>query len=134
MAGIGLNVRWRSQIPGAANAGESLSRVRIVDLGFAVPELQVRFDDILGSYALVDFYWRGIRLVGEFDGDMKYTRSRALSGSDPAAVVLHEKKREDALRRRVRGVTRWDWALLRRLPAFAAQLAEAGVPRAAPRR
>lgn len=116
--------------PLAANAGESLSRVRIAELGFEVPELQVRFDEVYGSYAEVDFFWRGIRRVGEFDGDQKYTRSRALSGMEPASVVLAEKRREDALRRKGLMVTRWDWALLWRPAEFAALLLEAGVPRA----
>ena len=113
----------------AGSAGESLSRVRIHELGFAAPELQVRFDDILGSFAVADFYWRGIRLIGEFDGSMKYTRSHQVSGADVGTVVLREKRREDALRRRGEGMARWDWATALAPRELHALLTEFGVPR-----
>ncbi|WP_394554735.1 type IV toxin-antitoxin system AbiEi family antitoxin domain-containing protein [Agromyces sp. MMS24-JH15] len=116
--------------PLAASPGESLSRVRIQELGFRPPELQVRIDGILGSFAEVDFLWRGIRHIGEFDGLLKYTRSREVSGTDPGSVVVREKLREDALRRQGYAVTRWEWATLRQPAVFAALLSEAGIPRA----
>jgi len=47
---------------------------------------------------LVDFYWRRIRKIGEFDGRVKYTRGQVLGNRDPAEVVWEEKVREDALR------------------------------------
>lgn len=115
----------------SANAGESLSRVRMCELGFEIPELQVRFDGVLGSHAVVDFFWPRVGLVGEFDGRHKYTRSMEVSGLDPATVVFREKQREDALRRLGLSVIRWDWPLLFRPAEFARLLLEAGVPRAA---
>ncbi|WP_448808691.1 type IV toxin-antitoxin system AbiEi family antitoxin domain-containing protein [Agromyces bauzanensis] len=116
--------------PLAESVGESLSRVRIARLGFVVPELQVRFEPVLGSYAHADFYWRGIRRIGEFDGKVKYTRSRLTEGVDVAEIVYQEKLREDALRRLGEGVTRWPWAVLRNGSEFSSLLLEAGVPRA----
>ncbi|WP_448003018.1 type IV toxin-antitoxin system AbiEi family antitoxin domain-containing protein [Agromyces bauzanensis] len=116
--------------PLAESVGESFSRVRIRQLGFAVPELQVRFAPVLGSYARTDFYWRGIRRIGEFDGKIKYTRSRVTDGVDIAEIVYQEKLREDALRRLGEGVTRWPWSVLRKRSEFPRLLLEAGVPRA----
>ncbi|QAY72091.1 hypothetical protein ET445_00835 [Agromyces protaetiae] len=113
----------------SGSAGESLSRAQIHLLGFVAPELQVRFDGILGSYALVDFYWRALRLIGEFDGRIKYSRSLDLSGRDTAAVLFDEKRREDALRRLGERVARWDWTVANTPRELFALLSEFGVPR-----
>ncbi|MFC9559983.1 type IV toxin-antitoxin system AbiEi family antitoxin domain-containing protein [Agromyces sp. NPDC056965] len=113
----------------SGSPGESVSRVRIHELGFIAPELQMRFDDILGSFALVDFYWRGIRLIGEFDGRLKYSRSRSVSGLDPAQVVYEEKLREDALRRRGERMVRWGWSTAWSPRDLHRLLTEFGVPR-----
>lgn len=113
----------------SGSPGESFSRVRMHELGFEAPELQARFNGVGRSYAEVDFLWRVIRLIGEFDGAMKYTRSVELSRMDAASVVYEEKRREDALRRRGLMVVRWDWPLVRDVRAFARLLHEHGVPR-----
>ncbi|AWB94649.1 hypothetical protein DCE93_02395 [Agromyces badenianii] len=113
----------------SGSAGESVSRVRIHELGFESPELQARFEGILGSVALVDFYWRGIRLIGEFDGRMKYLRSLEVSGLDPARVVYEEKRREDALRRMGERMVRWDWQTAWAPRDLHRLLSEFGVPR-----
>lgn len=85
----------------ADGPGESLSRVRFLELGFETPELQVRFDGPDGRDAFVDCYWRGVRKGGEFDGKYKYTRGAILKpGQDPGEIVFAEKRREDALRTR----------------------------------
>ncbi|ANP71326.1 type IV toxin-antitoxin system AbiEi family antitoxin domain-containing protein [Cryobacterium arcticum] len=116
--------------PLAANPGETLSRVRIFELGFEVPELQVRFPDILGGDAWVDFFWRGVRKIGEFDGFLKYGSGPVLGDRDPSAVVWAEKQREDALRARVNSFDRWGWDLAYSAARFFAFLTERGVPRA----
>ncbi|KQZ10919.1 hypothetical protein ASD23_01870 [Agromyces sp. Root1464] len=113
----------------SGSPGESVSRVRIHELGFVAPELQVRFDGIRGSFALVDFYWRGIRLIGEFDGRLKYSRSRSVSGLDPAQVVYEEKLREDELRRRGERMARWGWSTVWSPRDLHGLLTEFGVPR-----
>jgi hypothetical protein len=113
----------------SGSPGESVSRVRIHETGFVVPELQVRFDRILGSFALVDFYWRGIRLIGEFDGRVKYSRSRELSGLDPAQVVYDEKLREDALRGTGERMVRWGWSTAWAARELHRLLTGFGVPR-----
>jgi hypothetical protein len=116
--------------PLAANPGESLSRVRIVELGFEVPELQVSFPNVEGHDYWVDFYWRGIRKIGEFDGLVKYTRGAVLGDRDPAEVVVAEKLREDALRRQVSSFSRWIWDTAISPRKFYDFLVAEGVPRA----
>lgn len=116
--------------PLAANPGETLSRVRIFQLGFAAPELQVCFPDILGGNAWVDFFWRRVRKIGEFDGYLKYGTGPVLGDRDPSSVVWQEKQREDALRARVRSFDRWGWDLALSATRFHTFLTERGVPRA----
>ncbi|TFC05653.1 hypothetical protein E3O42_03685 [Cryobacterium adonitolivorans] len=116
--------------PLAANPGETLSRVRIFQLGFAAPELQVCFPDILGGDAWVDFFWRRVRKIGEFDGFLKYGTGPVLGDRDPSAVVWREKQREDALRARVSSFDRWGWDLALSPTRFHGFLTERGVPRA----
>ncbi|PRZ18111.1 hypothetical protein [Nesterenkonia sandarakina] len=123
--------RWRACLELAdarsESAGESLSRVRMLDLGFEPPQLQVSFD-LGGTVARVDFYWPGVGVVGEFDGKLKYTRGSGLSGASAEDVVWEEKLREDALRARGLKVVRWVWDDLQRPGALAARLHTAGVP------
>ncbi|HSP75050.1 MAG TPA: type IV toxin-antitoxin system AbiEi family antitoxin domain-containing protein [Cryobacterium sp.] len=114
----------------SANGGESLSRVRMFQLGFEVPELQVCFPDVDGRDYWVDFYWRRIRKIGEFDGKLKYTRGAVLGDRDPGEVVWEEKRREDALRYHSDSFDRWDWAIAFSPERFNRFLTEHGVPRA----
>ncbi|PJJ55715.1 hypothetical protein [Compostimonas suwonensis] len=116
--------------PLAGSPGESLSRVRMLQLGFEVPELQTCFPNAAGHDRFVDFFWRSVRIIGEFDGRLKYTRGRVLGDRDPADVVLDEKLREDALRPHVSRLLRWDWDRAFSPTAFHAFLTEHGVPRA----
>jgi len=116
--------------PLAANPGETLSRVRIFQLGFAAPELQVCFPNVLGRNAYVDFWWRRVRKIGEFDGFLKYGAGPVLGDRDPSSVVWQEKQREDALRARVNSFDRWGWDLALSPVRFHAFLTERGVPRA----
>ena len=117
----------------SANAGESLSRVRFEELGFEVPELQVRFV-VQGRTYFVDYFWRGVRKIGEFDGGIKYTRAEIMAGRDIVGVVAAEKNREDALRPQVNSFTRWGWVLAYNAPAFDRFLSDHDVPRARGRR
>ncbi|HRO31724.1 hypothetical protein, partial [Citricoccus sp.] len=53
--------------------GESVSRVVIRDLGFALPDMQHRVHDENGALlGITDFWWEGAGTVGEFDGLAKY--------------------------------------------------------------
>lgn len=117
--------------PRSESVGESWSRALIHRLGFEAPELQHRIPGPQSDIARTDFFWPGARLVGEFDGLVKYLRSQDLSGTDPARVVVEEKRREDRIRAEGYGVVRWVWDDLRRPERFAALLLRAGVPRRA---
>lgn len=112
----------------SANAGESLSRVRFEELGFDVPELQVRFD-VAGHTYFVDFFWRHMRKIGEFDGHIKYTRAAVMNGKDVVGVVVAEKNRESLLRPQVNSFDRWGWDLALNAVAFDRFLRDKNVPR-----
>jgi hypothetical protein len=95
------------------SVGESVSRVRMHLDGLPAPELQ---QDILGPHgqliARVDFLWREQRVVGEFDGKVKYGRLLK-SGQSVSDVVFDEKVREDRIRDEDYRVVRWIWPDLR---------------------
>ncbi|NUP74174.1 MAG: hypothetical protein HOQ07_05935 [Sinomonas sp.] len=111
------------------SVGESLSRALMRELGFEMPQLQVWVHRDGRRVARVDFYWPRLRLVGEFDGAMKYTRAQALSGRTAAEVVLAEKRREDEIRAGGDRVIRWGWDDLVHPERLAMILHRAGVPR-----
>lgn len=73
--------------------GESEARVVIFQLGYADPVLQQEFVDEEGTM-FADFTWPRVRVVGEFDGKVKYTREEYTKG-DPGEVVWREKRRQD---------------------------------------
>lgn len=121
---------WNFSDPRAESAGESLSRVLIHQLGFVVPDLQHRMILRSGSSVRVDFWWEGVRLIGEFDGLMKYRQAQRFAHKDAAEAVIEEKRREDELRSLGCGLLRWTWADLQHPRRFADMLDAAGVPRA----
>lgn len=82
-------------------------------MGFPAPELQRCFTDARGTIGRADFYWPGVRLVGEFDGAVNYSKPEFLRGRTPSQVVIDEKLREDRLRALGLGVVRWTWNDLR---------------------
>lgn len=125
---------WEQSSPASESPGESLSRVLISEAGFVPPTLQQEITLPDGRRTRVDFHWREVKLIGEFDGAVKYARSYELSGEPPSRVVEAEKHREDGLRRMGFGFARWTWATLRRPAEFTALLDEAGVPRMRPTR
>lgn len=114
----------------AANPGESMSRVRMFELGYELPELQVCFRNVDGHDYWVDFYWRGVRKIGEFDGKFKYMPGEILGDRDPSEVVWNEKRREDALRRHADSFARWWWDIAISPRLFDRFLSEHDVPRA----
>ncbi len=107
--------------------GESASRAAMHGLGFQIPELQVVFRDAEGKIIL-DYYWRGVNVGGEFDGKVKFTRNE-FTGGDPGEVAWREKKREDRVRRQVAGVVRILDHDVRNPHRLEALLREAGIPR-----
>ncbi|MGZ8179038.1 hypothetical protein ACXVUM_14005 [Williamsia sp. SKLECPSW1] len=98
------------------SADESLSRALMIRAGIPMPDLQVEYREDDGEvFARVDFDWGG-RVVGEFDGLVKY---------GDAADVIAEKRREDKLRALGIIVVRWTWDDLRNPERFIAQLRRA---------
>jgi hypothetical protein len=92
------------------SVGESRSRVALHRLGLAPSHLQLEVTAADGHLvARADFAWRGARLVGEFDGRIKYGRLLR-PGQDPGDAVFEEKRREDAIRDEGWGVVRWTWS------------------------
>ena len=112
----------------SGSPGESLSRVHIHALGLPTPALQVDFHDDRGLIGTVDFYWRHLGLIGEFDGHSKYGDKRRFARHLSAQEVLvAEKNREDRLRAVTNGLVRWDWAVARDRRALGARLARHGL-------
>lgn len=126
--------RWvASLLDGRAeSAGESYSRLRMIEADLPVPDLQVVIDAVRGFDPRVDFLWPDVGLIGEFDGKVKYGRLLG-PADDPGEVVFREKVREDRLRELGFEVVRWIWDDLARPQLFAARLRQA-LERAAARR
>ncbi len=110
--------------------GESISRAQIHALGLSRPELQVEIRDREGLAGVVDFYWPDLRIVGEFDGLVKYGEDREY-GVDRSAsdILVDEKRREDRIRRVVNGFARWQWSDARDRARLRQILADAGLRR-----
>ncbi|WP_285135665.1 type IV toxin-antitoxin system AbiEi family antitoxin domain-containing protein [Microbacterium sp. lyk4-40-TSB-66] len=111
----------RAQLP-----GESVSRMRLLDLGFAAPSLQVPVAAPHGGTYWVDFGLDDVGAWGEFDGKAKYNELAEAAGRSAFEVVDREKRREDWIRGTTnRRFARWGWddlrdaaTLGRRLHAF----------------
>lgn len=112
------------------SAGESLSRALIHELGFAVPELQVELRSPSGEFlGRPEFWWRQVRLIGEFDGMTKYTRVAREQGRTAEEVLVAERRRELRLTGPDRRMIRWMGKDLMDEAGFERLLLEAGVPR-----
>lgn len=119
---------WARSDAGAESVGESLTRLRVQDLGFETPETQVEFVLHDGRTVRVDLFWRSAGIVGEFDGWTKYTRDGVLGDRDVSEVVYEEKVREDGLRALGLGVVRFLWADIQTLETLRRKLVNARVP------
>jgi hypothetical protein len=94
----------------SGSVGESRSRVLLHELGLAPSALQFRVTGADGSFlARTDFAWEEQRVIGEFDGRVKYGRLLR-PGQDAGDVVFQEKRREDAIRDEAWEVVRWTWS------------------------
>lgn len=93
-----LHVPVRMAAAGAQSVGESRGRWLFRVAGLPAPILQYEVRDAAGELiGVTDWAWPGARLLGEFDGEMKYGRLLR-PGQDPGDVVFQEKVREDRLR------------------------------------
>lgn len=113
----------RAQLP-----GESISRIRLSELGFAAPDLQVAVPGPSGRPYFVDFGLDDVRAWGEFDGETKYRDEALRSGRTLDQVLLREKQREDWIRGSTqRPLARWQWAHLRTAEALGRRLSAFGI-------
>lgn len=88
---------------GAQSALESIGRVALVEREAPEPELQVevlRWGRLLG---VADMAWRGLLLVAEADGAVKYDRPWTLR------PLLEEKRRQEDFEQCGLAVLRYDW-------------------------
>ena len=92
----------------AESPGESISRVRCVELGLPTPQPQLPVALPNGTTVYGDLGWEEVGTIGEFDGRVKYEKL-LLPGESSADVVVREKRREDALRSLGWQVVRWTW-------------------------
>ena len=93
-----LQLTVRFARPGAQSIGESLARNVMRVQHLPEPTLQFKvYDDDGVLIGITDFAWPELRLLGEFDGKIKYGRLR-LPGESPGDAVFREKQREDLLR------------------------------------
>lgn len=117
--------------PLSESPGESLSRVRIHELGFQPPELQHEIRDAQGRpLGIVDFWWEELQLAGEFDGKKKYTGDDSYSGRSTDEVIREEKQRVERIQEQGVRFVRWMWSDLTTPRRLAEKLARVGVPRA----
>lgn len=103
----------------AEGPAESISRVVLERCRIPRPELQHEIRGPEGRVvARVDFAWPDLRIVGEFDGRVKYDGT---FGTTTAEAVMAEKKREALILAAGWRVLRWTWTDLhepRRLAAM----------------
>ena len=110
--------------------GESISRIRLIELGFRRIVLQERVSAPDGRDYWVDFAVGGGEeaWLGEFDGGIKYTDPDILRGRAPRQVIDEEKQREDWIRGiRQCAFVRWGWSDIASPDALAARLRAFGI-------
>ena len=113
----------RAQLP-----GESISRIRLFELGFRRIGLQVRVPGPDRSAFYVDFDLEEIPAFGEFDGAIKYVDGKMLDGRTTAEVFDREKQREDWIRgHSQRRYVRWGWPHAATATTLGTRLAAFGI-------
>ena len=90
--------------------GESVTRVQFHRYGVPMPlQLQYHVVDHGELIGIADFYWDDHRHLGEFDGKIKY--QKLLRPDESASdCVFREKRREDAMRAGLHGMSRFIWS------------------------
>lgn len=112
----------RAELP-----GESISRIRLGEIGFRDVQLQVAVPGP-GTTYFVDFGLDEALAFGEFDGRLKYVDGRLTRGLSSDDVLDREKRREDWIRGATqRRLVRWGWADLASAETLARRLAAFGI-------
>jgi len=107
---------------------ESLSRASMIIARLPRPALQVPHYDSRGFIGEPDFSWPEFGVLGEADGDAKYSDARFRAGRTPQQVFADERRRHNRLVALPRTVRRWDWEIASDPLRLRALLVEAGLP------
>lgn len=119
--------------PGSENGGESVTRGRIIECGFAVPSLQVEFDNPNNPDMRyrVDYCWRlynGRIIAAEYDGMAKYADVSNMNRASLQAKLDYERRRERHLKEQHVSVVHLFYEDVMNPERLTAKLMDAGVP------
>ena len=120
--------------PGSENGGESVTRGRIIECGFAVPSLQVEFDNPNNPDMRyrVDYCWRlynGRIIAAEYDGMAKYADVSNMNRASLQAKLDYERRRERHLKEQHVSVVHLFYEDVMNPERLTAKLMDAGVPK-----
>lgn len=120
--------------PRSENGGESIARARMLQLGYACPELQVEVPRPAGGGRpfRADFCWvraDGLVILGELDGTDKYLVDEMTRGRTLDEVLSDESVRGSRITLYDVSVMRFRFELTGSPARFSALLDEYGVPR-----
>ncbi len=107
--------------PRSESPYESLARALFLQHDLPLPELQAEFADAWGFVGRTDFYWPRHRLIGEFDGAVKYS-ALLQPGQTLEDVLAAQSARQGRLEAMGYRVVRWGSADLHDELAFVAGL------------
>ena len=119
--------------PRSESVGESLARATMIEMGFALPDLQRTLPHPLdpGKTFRVDFCWLredGTRILGEFDGAVKYENPEMRGGVSALKVLEDERRRESLLSVYGMPIVRFSYKDVMNKGYFARLLRRFGVP------
>lgn len=117
----------------AESGGESYARARMIELGYAIPGLQVAFRSTLGGPDMrADFLWNlsdGRTIVGELDGMSKYSNLEITRGKQTTELLVEQNMRDNRLGVYVDSVIHFTFAIVRDTVRFCELLDAYGIPR-----
>ncbi|MGO3141585.1 MAG: hypothetical protein ACTII3_12735, partial [Galactobacter sp.] len=125
-------LRFKAGRVDAKSPLEGSSRGIILGAGFPEPALQQEFWDAEGFVGYVDLWWEFLRLVGEPDGETKYTDPDMTRGLSPLEVLRAEKHRENRLLALGLVLRRWGTREIREPQRLINMLLTAGLKRGEP--
>lgn len=119
--------------PRSESVGESLARAAMIEMGFALPDLQTTLPHPLNPHRQyrVDFSWLrkdGKRVLGEFDGAVKYEDPEMRGGISSLKVLENERRRESLLSVYGMPIVRFSYRDVMNRNLFARLLKRFGVP------
>jgi hypothetical protein len=135
-AGIGRVRSLLSLADGRAESGgESIARATMLELGLMLPDLQRWYEDPLepGEGYRVDYVWdvEGGLVLGELDGNEKYTNTQMTLGRSVTRIIEDEHRRQSHIetRKDVQRFVRFGFADVMHERSFLRLLLASGVPR-----